>query len=173
MLFSTHINFWNSRIFRKRVSVTSCHRSLQKNGVQILKDQEKWWRACFPEFSETHFSTSQMPKKSQKHRFALKVAKLPEGPPWRYLREECFRTMEDGMQKRDFNNASILKHPRIHICGMDRWVRRYKHKRINWTVHGVARRRVSKHFGIAFRAMPLTFLKKKRSSSDGCAFMSH
>ena len=32
------------------------------------------------------FSTSQRQKKSQIHRLALKVAKLPEGPPNRYLR---------------------------------------------------------------------------------------
>ena len=36
----------------------------------------------FPKFSKTHFSMSQIPKKNQKHRFALKVAKLPEGPLW-------------------------------------------------------------------------------------------
>ena len=48
----------------------------------------KMIEGMFPEFSKTHFSTSQMPKKSQKHRFALKVAKLPEGPPKRYLLEK-------------------------------------------------------------------------------------
>ena len=40
MLFSANINFLNTKIFRKRVSVTSCHTSLRKKGVQILKDQE-------------------------------------------------------------------------------------------------------------------------------------
>ena len=80
-VFDQH-KFFNSKIFRKRVSVTSCHRSLQKYGVQILKDQENDRGRVSQIFLKRIFRRRKCQKKSQKHRFALKVAELPEGPPW-------------------------------------------------------------------------------------------
>ena len=48
MLLSTDINVLNTKI-SKRVSDSSCHTSLLKNGVQILMDQKND-RVCFSEF---------------------------------------------------------------------------------------------------------------------------